>query len=339
VKQLLDSRRSRWIAIGVAAAAVIVFPLLAIPYVNFQVALIGVYAVAIMGLNLMTGYAGQLSLGQSVFMGLGAYVAAFGAGQGWPVALVFLAACVIPAAVGFIIALPAARLRGHSFAIVTIALPIIAIPLANRFPKVTGGSVGISVTWLDAPSWSGLAVDQWRYYIVALIAAVFFLLARNLVRGKIGRAFTSVRDDELVATAAGISSYWYRVLAFALSSLFGGGAGFLYLVVVQYVTPQALGFITGLYLLAAMVIGGRASIVGSLVGGAFFVVIPTLVGQVDASQTILIYGIVLLIVLFLLPGGIVTLYPRIQALLRSRRSAHGAGRPTMVARTQGKGSK
>lgn len=319
----------RWFRI--AATVVIVLlgalaPLQFIPYVNYQLTVVAAFAVAILGLNIVTGYAGQISLGQSAFIGLGAYVTAYGVTEGWPVLLTFVLAALIPAVVGFVVALPAVRLRGVSLAMVTISLPIIADRLAKRWDDVTGGSVGITVQWMNAPDWTGLADDQWRYYVVLGIASGLFLLGANLVRGRIGRAFAIVRENEAVATSMGVSNYRYKVLAFTVASLYGGVAGFLYLAAVQYMSPATLSFVVSINLLAAMIIGGSASIAGSLIGGIFFVFIPVLAGQIDSSHTPIIYGAALLIILFLAPGGLVTL-PRLARRLRRRRNEPESGPP------------
>jgi branched-chain amino acid transport system permease protein len=323
-KLLTDNRWLKPAIFIVVAIAILVLPLVASPYVNFQVTMVAVFAVAILGLNIIMGYAGQISLGQSAFVGLGAYVTAYGVIAGWPIILTFLLACLIPAAVGLLVALPAVRLRGHALAVVTLGLPIIFLPLARRFPNLTGGSNGMTVDWMNAPDWSGLAVDQWRYYVIIIMAALFFLLARNLVTGRIGRAFAIVRDNEAVATSMGISSYRYKVLAFTISSLYGGAAGFLYLGAVQFTSPETSSFIVSINMLAAMVIGGSASIAGSLIGGIFYVLVPFLAGQVNSSQTAIYSGAVLLVVLLIVPGGLITV-PRVIKRLTNRRRS---GRPT-----------
>jgi branched-chain amino acid transport system permease protein len=311
-------------AVRIAIAAVfvvllVVAPLVSTPFLNYQFSMIAVFAVALLGLNVVMGYAGQVSLGQSAFLGLGAYIAAYGVSQDWPMPLVFVLCCVIPAAVGMLVALAAARLRGLALAMVTISLPIIGVPLAKRFPAFTGGSQGTTVSWLNAPDWSGLADDQWRYYVVFVIAAVLFLLGRNLVRGRIGRAFAIVKSNEAVALSMGISPYRYKVLAFTVASLFGGAAGFLYIAIVQYTSPETLSFATSINLVAAMVIGGSASILGTILGAAYYIVVPVVAGQVDSTRTALISGALLLVVLFLLPHGLVSLPRRIVQLVNGIR--------------------
>jgi branched-chain amino acid transport system permease protein len=318
------------VRIAVAAAIVVLLvaaPLVSTPYLNYQFSMVAVFAVALLGLNVVMGYAGQVSLGQSAFLGLGAYIAAYGVSHHWPIPVVFVLCCVIPAAVGMLVALAAARLRGLALAMVTISLPIIGVPLAKRFPEFTGGSQGSTVSWLNAPGWSGLADDQWRYYVVVIIATLLFVLGRNLVRGRIGRAFAIVKSNEAVALSMGISPYRYKVLAFTIASLFGGAAGFLYIAIVQYTSPETLSFATSINLVAAMVIGGSASILGTILGAVYFVVVPVVAGQVDSTRTALISGAVLLAVLFVLPQGLVSLPRRIVQLASGSRRR--AGRSTV----------
>jgi branched-chain amino acid transport system permease protein len=319
----------RWVRIGfgiAVAAVLIVLPLISSRFVNYQLALMAVFAVAILGLNIVMGYTGQVSLGQSAFLGLGAYIAAYGVTEGWPIPLIFVLCAVVPAIVGLIVALAAARLRGLALAMVTIALPIIGIPLAKRLREFTGGSQGTTVSWLRAPEWTEgfLENDQWRYYVVVLIAVLMFLLARNLVKGRMGRAFRIVKENESVAIAIGISPYRYKVLAFTIASLFGGVAGFLYLGVVQYTSPETMSFHTSINMVAAMVIGGSASILGTIFAAIYFVLVPNLANEINPSLTALFSGAILLAVLFLVPGGVVSLPRRIAQVVRSLRRRGGS---------------
>ncbi|MBN9172318.1 MAG: branched-chain amino acid ABC transporter permease, partial [Microbacterium sp.] len=174
----------RWALLVLVVALLIVGPLALPEFANQTIARIGVFAVAVLGLNIVMGYTGQVSLGQIFFVGLGAYITAYGVTQGWNIALVFVLAFVVPGIVGLLIALAAARLGGLAIAMVTIALPIVGVPLAKRLEEFTGGSQGLSSQFSDAPKWTGLYDDQWQLYVVILITAVVFVLTRNLVHGK-----------------------------------------------------------------------------------------------------------------------------------------------------------
>ncbi|WP_221585917.1 branched-chain amino acid ABC transporter permease [Microbacterium sp. G2-8] len=315
--------RRRWwlLAIGVAIAiALVVAPLVMAVETNQMLARIGVFAVAVLGLNVVMGYTGQVSLGQIFFVGFGAYVTAYGVEHEWPIVLTFIAAFVLPGVTGLIIAFAAARLGGLGLAMVTIALPIIGVPLAKRLSDVTGGSQGISARFSGAPEWSGLADDQWQYYIVLAISAAVFALVANFTRGKFGRALAIVKENENVAKSMGISPYRYKVMAFTIAALIGGVAGFLYMVVIQYTSPETLAFHHSISLLAAMVVGGAASIVGSLLGGMYYVFVPSFTNELAPTLTALIQGAILLLVLFVLPGGLASIPHRIRRLLRRQRA-------------------
>ncbi|TNC21522.1 branched-chain amino acid ABC transporter permease [Amycolatopsis alkalitolerans] len=312
--------RNRWVRLGlvlVVAIVLIAAPLMLPAFANQTLIRIGVYAVAVLGLNIVMGYTGQVNLGQIFFVGLGAYVAAYGVTHDWNIVLVFLAACLVPGAVGLLVALAAARLGGLAIAMVTIALPIVGVPLAKRLAGLTGGSQGVSARFSGAPDWSGLYDDQWQFYLMLLVTAASFLLVRNLVRGKFGRALAAVRKNEAVAASIGASPYRYKVLAFTAASIFGGVSGFLYLAAVQYTSPETLNFGHSIALVAAMVIGGAGSITGSLIGGAYYVFVPQFTNTIDPNLTAISQGVILLVVLFLLPGGLVSL-PRVLRRLTRR---------------------
>jgi branched-chain amino acid transport system permease protein len=308
-------------------------------FTNQTLARIGVFAVAVLGLNVVMGYTGQVSLGQIFFLGLGAYVTAYGITSGWNVVLVFVLACLIPMLVGLVVALAAARLGGLAIAMVTVALPIVGVPLAKRLSDVTGGSEGLSTSFAKAPVSTGLFDDQWQLYLVLAIGGVVFLLTRTLVRGKYGRAFAIVKSNENVASSMGISPYRYKVLAFTIASLIGGISGFLYMVIVQYTSPETMSFPHSIDLVAAMVIGGSASIAGSILGGLYYVLVPQLTNAVDPTLTALLQGAILLAVLFVLPGGLVSLPRVLTRRLRGSRADRGpAAPPTTPPSTTGSGT-
>lgn len=317
----------RWAGGALVVVAMIVVPLVLPEFANQTIARIGVFAVAVLGLNVVMGYTGQVSLGQIFFVGAGAYATAYGVNAGWNIVLVFVFACLLPAVVGLLVALAAARLGGLAIAMVTIALPLIGVPLAKRLSEFTGGSQGTSARFSDAPEWTGLYDDQWQLYIVFLIGGITFLLTRNLVRGKYGRAFAIVKGNEAVAGSMGVSPYRYKVLAFTIASLIGGVSGFLYMVVIQYTSPETLSFGHSIELLASMVIGGAGSIIGSILGGVWYVLLPQITNAIDPNITAMLQGAILLIVLFILPGGLVSL-PRLWRRRDRGSAAGGAPRVT-----------
>ncbi|SFC18554.1 branched-chain amino acid transport system permease protein [Nocardioides terrae] len=309
---LLSRAWVRWAITAVVVVVLFVLPLQLDEYTNQNLARIGVFAVAVLGLNVVMGYTGQVSLGQIFFVGAGAYVTGYGASHDWNIVLVFVASVLVPGVIGLLVALAAARLGGLAIAMVTIALPIVGVPFAKRLSDFTGGSQGMSSAFSNAPGWTGLYNDQWQLYIVLVVGGAVFLLIRNLVRGKYGRAFAIVKDNEAVAASMGISPYRYKVLAFTVASLIGGASGFLYMAVIQFTSPETMSFGHSITLLASMVIGGAASILGSLLGGAYYVLVPQWSNDIDPNLTELLQGALLLLTLLLLPGGLATL-PRVLA--------------------------
>jgi branched-chain amino acid transport system permease protein len=314
---------ARWVTIAIIVIAMFAFPLLLSEYTNQNLARIGVFAVAVLGLNVVMGYTGQVSLGQIFFVGVGAYVTAYGASNDWSIVLVFVASVLIPGIIGLLVALAAARLGGLAIAMVTIALPIVGVPLAKRLSDFTGGSQGLSAAFSNAPGWTGLYNDQWQLYLVIVIGGAVFMLTRNLVRGKYGRAFAIVKNNEAVAASMGISPYRYKVLAFTVASLIGGVSGFLYMAVIQFTSPETMTFGHSIALLASMVIGGAGSIVGSLLGGAYYVLVPQWTNNINPNLTGVLQGAILLLTLFLLPGGLATLGRVVARKVRSQRSPSG----------------
>jgi branched-chain amino acid transport system permease protein len=321
-------RRLRWAGLVAVVVVLAVVPFSSTPYTNYQLALVATYGVAILGLNLVSGYAGQISLGQSAFFGLGGYCAAIATVRAdWPLPASFLLACVLPAAVGLLVAIPAVRLRGHGLAIFTLALPLIGVALAKRFVGLTRGSEGMGAQLARAPAWTGLDTDQWTYYVVLTIAAALFLLARNAVTGRVGRALSIVRGNETVAVSIGISLHRYKALAFAMAAGYGGAAGWLYVYTIGFISPVEMDLLVSINLLAMMVVGGMGSVLGSLVGGVLYVYLPVLAGTVSPVRTTLWYGAMLLLVLFFAPGGIARALHRTGDWLGGLWAGRGTGPP------------
>lgn len=281
-----------------------VFPLTSSPFAVLQLTLILVYAVAVLGLDVLVGWTGQVSLGQSAFFGLGAYCTAIAANAGLPLLAGLLIGIAVTAVVGLLVAVPAARLHGYALGMVTLALPVVAVPLAKRLDGLTNGAQGLNVAIVVPPEWSGLETDQWRYYTVAVVAGLVFLVSAALRRGRFGRAFDAIRANEVLAVSQGVPVTHYKVLAFTICAVYGGIAGGLYVVAVQFISPETLILTLSISLLASLAIGGLRSLTGCLVGAAFYVLVPNLTGAVNAGQSYLLYGVCLLAVMVLMPRGV-----------------------------------
>lgn len=309
------------LAIGVVVAIVLaILPLNSSPYINQEMGLVAAYAVALLGLAVISGHAGQVSLAQATFFGTGAYTTAIFTNLGVPVAAALILAFLVPAALGLLVAIPAVRLSGHALAMITLAVSLVADPLARRLDWLTGGAVGLRADIGHAPAWTGLADDQWRYYIALAVAAVAFLLVRNMLSGKIGRRLAMVRTNEVVAQSMGIAVRREKMIAFVISAGLGGVGGFIFVFTTQYVSADTLSFLLSIMFLATLVIGGLRSLAGPVIGALFYVFIPTLAGSVSPEQSSLMYGLAVVLVVLFLPGGIAGLFsPRFWRRLRRRR--------------------
>ena len=313
-------RVAGFVVAAVATVVLVLLPLWATPFMNLQISLIAAYAVAIRGLGVLTGHAGQVSLAQSAFFGVGAYSAAYAVDHGWPAAVGLLLAVVVASLAGVLIAIPAVRLRGFAFGILTLAVPVVGVPLANRLSGLTGGAQGKTAVSLPAPEWSGLADDQWHYYVVVAIAALIFLLVHNLLTGRLSRALDLLRANETVAAAMGVPVQRYKVMAFTISAACGGAAGWLYLVPVQFISPDSLQLTLSISLLVALVVGGVRSPTGAVVGAAFYVLLPNVTDKITPGRSYLFFGIVLLIVLLFFPQGVTGGLRSLAGRLSRRRS-------------------
>lgn len=306
-------RTIKIVTVVLLVAAALVVPLYYQPYRVFQFSEVLVFAIAILSLNLLTGYTGQISLGHNFFFAIGAYTSAIvfrdlDVSFVVPIVLAFAVAFVV----GFLVGIPALRLSGVYLALVTIALAVITAPVITRFEDFTGGSQGINIDKPAAPGWTGLADDQWMYYICLVVTTIMFLLARNLVRGTLGRSMTAVRDNELAARTMGVNPAVPKTLTFAYSAGFAGVAGAMYTMVVGLVAPGSFTLLLAINLLVGTVVGGMATIAGAFFGAVFISFVPVYASDLNAALGGVIYGAALVLVMFLMPGGVLGLARRIR---------------------------
>ena len=246
---------------------------LAVPFVVksffvFQLTLVMIYGLAILGLNLLTGFNGQFSLGHSAFYGIGAYTAAILMDQA-DLAYYWTLPCagVVCFIVGFLFGLPALRLQGLYLALATFALAT-AMPQILKFQPLeplTGGVQGIAILKPDPPPGVPLDPDQWLYFFTLAVLLVMFAGASNLVKSRSGRAIMAIRDHPIAAATMGINTALYKTLTFGISALYTGVAGALGAIAVQFVAPDSFTFLLSVSLLVGLVVGGVGSIPGSLV--------------------------------------------------------------------------
>jgi len=301
--RLTTWRRSIMIAGFVVA---LLLPFAVKNFLIFQLTLALIYAVAILGLNLLTGFNGQFSLGHSAFYGIGAYAAAILMDQAdiayyWTLP----AAGAVCFVVGFLFGLPALRLEGLYLALATFALAVAMPQLLKSTPlePFTGGVQGIVILKPDAPFGLPLNADQWLYYFTIMIAAVMYTCAVNLVRSRTGRAIMAIRDNPIAASAMGINVALYKSLTFGVSALYTGVAGALGAIAVQFVAPDSFTFNLSIALFVGLVIGGVGSIPGTLFGGLFVLFAPNIAEAVSKGLAQAVYGVILILVIYAMPSG------------------------------------
>jgi branched-chain amino acid transport system permease protein len=301
-----NTRRTASMVVLALIVAAVVPTLFFNGYHLFQLTMVVVYAIGILGLSLLIGFNGQISLGHGAFFAIGAYTAAIlMANWDVPYWATLPVTAVICASVGFLIGLPALRLEGHYLALTTFALAI-SIPQLLKINAVsdwTGGVQGLVIDKPDAPFGLPLSGDQWLYLFSLAVGIVLYVVAWNLTRGRVGRAMMAVRDHSLAAEAMGINLAMLKTRTFAWSAMFTGIAGSLSAIVVQFVAPDAYGVFISIFLFVGLVVGGVASIGGTILGAVFIEFVPNIATQLSKSAPGAIYGLLLIAVMFLMPQG------------------------------------
>lgn len=285
----------------------------------FQLTLAVIMALAVLGLNIVTGYNGQISLGHGAFFAVGAYATAIPMSLlDWSFWATLPISAVVCGMVGWGVGFPALRLGGLYLALTTFALAV-AVPQILKHKSVeawTGGVQGLFLLKPEAPAWLALTPDQYMYVVALLVAGVCYLLTANLLRGRIGRAMMAVRDNPTAAEAMGMDLASLKTRTFAVSAIITGMAGSLSAAVVEFVAPDSFTFILSISLFVGMVVGGVGSILGSVFGGLFVLFVPNLAEAISRSAPGVIYGAILILFLFVLPGGVAGLVHRLTAKKR-----------------------
>ena len=295
-----------------------------------QLSLMIVYSIAVLGLILLTGFNGQISLGHGAFFAVGAYTAAVLIDQaGWPFWATLPAAALMCFVVGYLFGLPALRLEGHYLALATFALAV-AVPQILKYKHiepVTKGVMGINVFKSDPPFGLPLSTDQWMFVVVLALAALMFWIARNLLDSRTGRALIAIRDQPMAASTMGINVSHYKAVMFGISALYTGIAGAMHGIIFEYVSPDSFRFELSIAILVGAVVGGIVSLPGAVIGGVFVQVIEkyadALTRKISAAVHLplelepwLIYGIALIILMYTMPmgiaGGVTALWRRLK---------------------------
>ena len=301
----------QWLFGLVLAVTAVVLPFALSNYHVFQLAMVLSYAIALVGLNILTGYSGQISLGHGAFLAIGAYTTAILIDKyDMHYALTIPLAALICFVAGFLFGLPALRLEGHYLALATFSLAV-ALPQLLKFKLLeewTGGVQGIVIMKPESPfkDIMGLQInaDRWMYFVSLFIAIVMFILARNILKGRVGRALIAIRDHPIAAASMGINTSLYKSLAFGVSALFTGVAGSLSALLVSFVAPDSFNVFLSIILLVGMVIGGVATLSGALWGALFIQFIPNLADEISKAAPWAIYGVSMIAFMYLMPMGI-----------------------------------
>jgi len=299
--------RRKLIALAIAFALACALPFFIGNYRVFQFTLVLAYAIALLGLNMLTGYNGQISLGHGAFYAIGAYTAAILMDKlGLPYWATIPIAGAVCFVVGFLFGLPALRLEGLYLALATFALGV-AMPQILKHEGLahwTGGSQGVVIVKPEAPEWTGLSQDQWLYFFTLAWVVIFFVAAWNLLRGRIGRAMVAIRDQPIAAQAMGVNTSLVKSLTFGVSALYTGAAGALGAIAVQFVAPDSFSIFLSITLLVGVVIGGLASISGAFFGAVFIQFIPNIADHISKAAPWAIYGVFLIAFMYAMPTGV-----------------------------------
>lgn len=289
-----------WGVVGVAAA----FPVLVTsPYWQLVVSQAGIYVIAAMGLNMLTGYAGHVSIAQGAMMAVGAYTCGIlTVSHGWNVWLSIGAAVVVSGLVGALLCLPALRLSAWYFAVITLVFAEVVNGLLVQMTGLTGGGAGlIGIPPLEI---SGMLIEGRRFFWLVLVVLVaVFIVVQRLVKSKYGRGLVAIRDNQAAAVTSGISVPRAKFLVFAFGSMLAGLAGALFAVQAAVLTPDVFGVNLSVFLLVAVVLGGSGRLWGPVVGGLAFFVGPQLLSSLSEWRT-LVYGVGLLVLIVFAPEGI-----------------------------------
>jgi branched-chain amino acid transport system permease protein len=327
-----------------AIVLVILMPRFMSEFRLLQFTLVAIYVIALLGLNILTGYSGQISLGHGALVGVGAYTAALLSlgrpglellqldppswlpiGDGMRPIFTIPIAALVTGLLGLLIGIPALRLGGISLALATLAIAVSFPIVMKRFAEVTGGGGGINLNLPETPFGWDISTRNWLFYEAWVTAGIVFLAAWLLTRGRIGRAWRAIRDGEVAAVSSGVNPALYKTFAFGVSAAFAGAAGALLAIETAYVNPDTFPVSISILLLASAVIGGLGSLAGALFGALLYVFLPIyaqkppIVSFEFADQAPgVVFGVFLILIMLLLPGGVAHFFRALPRVARGR---------------------
>jgi branched-chain amino acid transport system permease protein len=310
--------RARLILGGLVIATIALLPIPLSEFRTVQLATVGAYFIAILGLDVLTGHSGQISLGHGAFMAVGAYTTAIlmahhGVRDLWTIPI----AALVAGGIGLVAGVPALRLSGLYLALATFGIAIALPTVLKKFDHFTGGSTGITLFGSPEQTGHGAGVtilgkhftnNEWLYALTWTIGVALFLVAWRVLASRFGRSLRAVRDSELAAAASGVNRSAYKVAAFGLSAAFAGVGGSLLAINVAYVSPDTFPIQLSLFLLVGAVVGFYGSIWGAILGALLILFLPDIVGwvpHVDTKQggpTTFFFGAMLIVLMLVLPA-------------------------------------
>jgi branched-chain amino acid transport system permease protein len=304
------------IFLAVISCLLVAAPFFLKPYGIYLLSLWVVMTIAAVGLNLTLGYAGQISLAQGAFVGIGAYAAALLTTSGWPLWMAFLLAIAVSLAVGWLLGYPALRVQHHYLAFVTLSFATLVFLMMRNEEWLTKGVYGIS--GIPRPSlfgWAAKAPIAFYFFCLGILALVS-LATWWLVRSPWGRAFTALRENPIRADSLGVDTRRYTLMAFAIGSALGGIAGVLYAPLVQFIEPTAFNLNLSLNLLLMVMVGGSGAFPGPFLGAAVSVLLPEWMRFGSEGLYLIFYAIAVMALMAFCPSGLLGLAERSRRLLK-----------------------
>lgn len=316
---------ARTVRIAVAAAVLAALPWIVPSFAVFDFIYVGAYAIAILGLIILTGMNGQISLGHGALMAIGGYAVAIAAkNAGLPYWACIPVAGVVCGIFGIVIGLVALRLAGIYLALATFSLGVAMPSLLKHFKSVTGGFNGLSLDPIQAPGWLPLDGQRYLYYLTWLCAAILFAASAYLLQGRFGRALRALRDNPIAAVSFGVNPYVFKTFAFAWSAVLAGVAGAFYALATAYLSPDSFPSALSITLLIGAVLGGIGTFWGAIAGAIIVEFLPLIATRVSQGAPGVVYGVALILVMLFVPEGVVG------GIVRLATRRRGAAAPTAL---------
>jgi branched-chain amino acid transport system permease protein len=302
MKKIFEKRQALF---GVLFLILFLLPYYSGAYITYLASIAGVYAIVAIGLNLLFGFTGLISIGHAAFLGTGAYTTAILLTRvpAIPFPVVMILSGILAAVLGFIVGLPALRLSGHYLAMATMGFGFVMEEIFLHWESLTKGTFGINVPKVSIGPILFVSRAS-KYYLIFTLAIIMILLAKNILNSKTGRAFIAVRDHEIAAQSMGVNLAWYKTLSFIISAFYAGIGGSLYAILLSYINSEAFNIWISVLYLEMVIVGGIASILGSIFGAVFLTILPEILGAKYQLYQLILQGVILVLALMFMPFGL-----------------------------------